>query len=194
MTMARPLLQADAVGASPAVGDLVLRPADTADMAAVQAIYAHHVLTGTGTFEEVAPTVAEMQVRRDAILERQLPYLVAGRGGLVEGFAYASIFRPRSAYRFTVEDSVYVDPAAVGLGIGRHLLECLVALCTDLGQRRMIAVIGDSANVRSIRLHESVGFRRAGVLPSAGFKFGRWVDAVFMHRPLGEGDSTLPAC
>lgn len=175
------------------VSDLVLRSADTADMAAVQSIYAHHVLTGTGTFEESAPTVEDMLARRQAILERDLPFLVAGRGGRVEGFAYASTFRPRSAYRFTVEDSVYVDPAAVGLGIGRCLLQRLVDRCTDIGQRRMIAVIGDSANVRSIRLHESVGFRRAGVLPSAGFKFGRWLDAVFMQRPLGEGDSTLPA-
>lgn len=166
----------------------VVRPADTADLAAIQAIYAHHVGTGTGTFEEAAPDEVDMAARRDAILARGLPYLVADSGDAVVGFAYAAQFRPRSAYRFTVEDSIYVHPDAVGSCVGRALLGQLIARCEALGYRQMVAVIGDSANHRSIRLHQRAGFVEAGRLLSAGFKFGRWLDVVFMQRGLDGAD------
>lgn len=169
----------------------VVRACGDADVPAVQAIYAYHVLNSTGTFEEVPPTLPEMEERRRGILERGLPFLVGGRHGRIDGFAYASIFRPRSAYRYTVEDSVYVDPDCVGNGLGRLLLDTLIAQCRKLGYRQMIAVIGDSANHRSLRLHEAAGFARAGVLVAAGFKFDRWLDAVFMQRTLSE-DADLP--
>ena len=170
----------------------MIRRAEGADMIAVQEIYAEHVLTGTGTFEERPPDVSQMTSRWEAIAGRELPYLVAGYDGRVQGFAYAAPFRPRSAYRFSVEDSVYVHPSAMGTGLGRLLLGELIEQCTALGQRQMIAVIGDSANARSINLHAAHGFQRTGLLRSAGFKFGRWLDAVFMQRPLGGGDDTLP--
>jgi len=174
---------------------LTLRDSTDTDVEAIQAIYAAHVLQGTGTFEEVAPDVTEIARRRADILARRLPYLVGGVGDSVQGFAYASLFRPRSAYRYTVEDSIYVDPTAVGLGLGlgRALLGELVVRCEALGYRQMVAVIGDSRNTASIQLHAALGFADAGTLTSVGFKFGRWVDAVFMQRPLGDGDSTLPA-
>ncbi|MBK8907940.1 MAG: N-acetyltransferase [Rhodospirillales bacterium] len=166
----------------------VVRPADAADLAAIQAIYAHHVGTGTGTFEEAAPDEVDMAARRDAILARGLPYLVADSGGAIAGFAYAAQFRPRSAYRFTVEDSIYVHPDAVGSGVGRALLGQLIARCEAMGYRQMVAVIGDSANHRSIRLHKRLGFVEAGRLLAAGFKFGRWLDVVFMQRALDGGN------
>ena len=174
------------------VTGLTLRDSTDADMEAIQAIYAAHVLRGTGTFEEVAPDVTEIARRRADILARRLPYLVGGFGDSVQGFAYASLFRPRSAYRYTVEDSIYVDPAAVGRGLGRVLLSELVDRCEALGYRQMVAVIGDSRNTASIQLHAALRFADAGTLTSVGFKFGRWVDAVFMQRSLGDGDSTLP--
>ncbi|GAA0569718.1 N-acetyltransferase family protein [Caenispirillum bisanense] len=174
---------------------IVLRPATAADMAQVQAIYAHHVLTGIASFETEPPTVAEMERRRADIAGRGLPYLVAtdGAGGPVVGYAYAGLYRPRPAYRHTVEDSVYVAPGQGRRGIGRDLLAAVIARCEALGLRQMIAVIGDSGNAGSIGLHESLGFRRVGLLPSVGFKFGRWVDSVLMQRPLGDGDGSLPA-
>ena len=172
---------------------LTLRDSTDADIEAIQAIYAAHVLQGTGTFEEVAPDVTEIARRRADIVARRLPYLVGGIGDSVQGFAYASLFRPRSAYRFSVEDSIYVDPVAVGRGLGRALLGELVVRCEALGYRQMVAVIGDSENTASIQLHAAMGFADAGKLTSVGFKFGRWVDAVFMQRPLGDGDNTLPA-
>ncbi len=169
-----------------------LREATAADMAAIQGIYAYHVENGTGTFEEKAPDQTEVTHRWEAIVAARLPYLVGGVDGCVQGFAYASRFRPRSAYRFTVEDSIYVHPGAVGRGLGRLLLGELIERCTRLGHRQMVAVIGNSANARSVQVHAAHGFERAGVLSSAGFKFGRWLDAVFMQRVLGAGDRTLP--
>ena len=170
----------------------VLRDATAADMAVVQSIYAAHVSHGTGTFEEVPPNVEEMTDRWRSILDRGLPYLVAGFDGQVQGFAYVAPFRPRSAYRHTIEDSIYVNPETVGRGLGRFLLGHLIERCTERGYRQMVAVIGDSENTASIRLHGSLGFNRAGVLTSSGFKFGRWLDVVFMQHALGDGERTLP--
>jgi phosphinothricin acetyltransferase len=171
---------------------VTVRDAVDADMAAVQAIYAHHVLTGLGSFEETPPDLAEMMARRRGVLDRGLPYLVAEADGAVRGFAYAGPFRPRPAYRYVLENSVYVAADAVGRGIGRSLLRILIERCTAAGYRQMIAVIGDAGNRGSIGLHTAAGFRRVGHLPSAGFKFGRWVDLVIMQRALGPGDGTLP--
>ena len=161
-------------------------------MPAIQAIYAHHVLHGLGSFEEVAPDVAEMHRRYDEVNTRGLPYLVATLHGAVVGYGYCNLFRTRSAYRYCLEDSIYVKEGQHGKGVGRALLAELVMQCTALGHRQMIAVIGDSGNAGSIRLHESLGFVRCGVLRSTGIKFGRWVDTVMMQRPLGAGDGTLP--
>jgi phosphinothricin acetyltransferase len=163
------------------------------DLPAIQAIYAHHVLHGVASFEEVPPQVAELAARRAAVLAQGLPYLVAEIGGRVVGYAYAGAYRPRPAYRHTIEDSVYVADGMAGRGIGRALLAALIRRCEAGPWRQMVAVIGDSGNAGSIALHEALGFRRAGVLQSAGFKFGRWVDSVLMQRALGPGDTTLPA-
>ncbi len=170
-----------------------VRPATLADMADVAAIYGIYALTGTATFEEQAPDTAEMQRRFEAIAGQSLPYLVAVEGGRVCGFAYAALFRQRSAYRFTVEDSIYIHPECTGRGLGRRLLADLVTRSEALGLRQMVAVIGDSDNRASIGLHASLGFAAAGQLASVGFKFGRWLDVVFMTRPLGSGDCTVPA-
>jgi phosphinothricin acetyltransferase len=170
----------------------LLRDATAADMAIIQSIYAAHVSHGTGTFEELPPSVEEMTERWRGIVARNLPYLVAGFDGQVQGFAYVAPFRPRSAYRHTIEDSIYVAPATVGRGLGRFLLRHLIERCTAGGYRQMVAVIGDSENAASIRLHGSLGFKRAGMLTSSGFKFGRWLDVVFMQLALGDGDRTLP--
>lgn len=171
---------------------LTIRPATDSDMAAVQAIYAHHVEHGLGSFEEVAPDLDEIVARRRGFLERNLPYLVAEEGGAVCGYAYAAPFRPRSAYRHTVEDSIYVAPSQNHRGVGSALLGELIEQCTVLGYRQMVAVIGDSGNRASIRLHEAQGFRHAGLMQAVGFKFGRWVDSVIMQRPLGPGATNLP--
>jgi phosphinothricin acetyltransferase len=190
----RHCLDPDATAATgPVLADkITIRPAAEADVAAVQTIYAHHVRTGTGSFEEEPPDVAEMAARRAAIVGRCLPYLVAEAAGRVIGFAYAGPFRPRAAYRFTLEDSIYVDPTATGCGLGRALLATLVAEATHLGYRQMIAVIGDSANASSIALHARAGFCEVGRLSRAGFKFGRWLDVVFMQRGLGEEFTPQP--
>ena len=162
------------------------------DLPVIAQIYGHEVLHGLGTFEEVPPSVEELSRRRSAILEAGLPYLVAAAGEEVAGFAYASKFRPRPAYRNSVENSVYVDPGWRGKGVGRALLSALIERC-ELGPwRQMIAVIGDSANAGSIGLHASLGFRKIGVVQSVGFKHGRWVDTKMMQRALGQGDKTLP--
>jgi phosphinothricin acetyltransferase len=171
---------------------VAVRDATDDDMAAVQAIYAHHVLHGLASFEIEPPDRTEMMKRRQAIVERGLPYLVATVNGRVAGYAYAGPYRLRPAYRFMLEDSVYVAPDALGHGLGRRLLADLIERCAALGYRQMIAVIGDSQNRPSIGLHERLGFARIGAIRSAGFKFGRWVDSVLMQRTLGEGDSTLP--
>ena len=171
----------------------LLRPSRADDVAAIQAIYAHHVATGTASFELEAPTLAEMAARREAILARSLPYLAAEREGRLVGYAYAAPYRPRPAYRFTVEDSIYLAPDAIGHGIGRLLLDGLIEACTGLGQRQMVAVIGDSGQVPSIRLHERCGFDRIGVVRDVGWKFGRWLDTVIMQRALGPGAGGPPA-
>lgn len=172
---------------------VMVRDAVETDLAAIQAIYAHHVLHGLASFETVPPDLQEMARRRRDILDRGLPYRIASIDGRLVGYAYAGPYRTRPAYRFTLEDSVYVAADAVGRGIGRRLLGDLIEICGGLGYRQMVAVIGDSANRPSIGLHERLGFRQIGILPSIGFKFGRWVDSVLMQRALGEGDRTLPA-
>ncbi|MFG6457090.1 GNAT family N-acetyltransferase [Roseateles sp. BYS96W] len=172
---------------------LILRNSTDADLPAVQAIYAQAVLEGTGTFETEVPTVEEMGRRRAEVLGRQLPWLVAERDGQILGYAYANYFRPRLAYRFCVEDSIYLAPAAQGQGVGRLLLAELIARCEAAGARQMLAVIGDAANAGSIGVHTALGFQHTGVLKSAGWKFGRWLEVVLMQRPLGQGDSTAAA-
>ncbi|MGZ8410182.1 MAG: N-acetyltransferase family protein [Hyphomicrobium sp.] len=192
MTFDRASDASSAAARSPACTDIVLRDSLAGDVAAVQDIYASHVLHGTGSFEERAPDREEMAQRREVILAKGLPYIVAGYDQRILGFAYAAPFRPRPAYRFTIEDSIYIHPDAIGRGLGRLLLGDLIVRCEALGYRQMVAVIGDSRNARSIRLHEALGFNRAGTFTSVGFKFGRWLDAVLMQRALGESDSTLP--
>lgn len=172
--------------------EMAIRASEQADVPAIQAIYAHHVLNGLASFEIVPPDEAEIGRRRDELRAQGLPYLVAVLDGKVSGYAYAAPYRTRPAYRYVLEDSVYVDPSAARRGVGRALLESLLAECAALGYRQMIAVIGDSGNAASIGLHEACGFARTGLLPSVGFKHGRWVDSVLMQRPLGPGDTTLP--
>lgn len=172
---------------------LTVRDSIEDDVPAIQAIYAHHVQHGTGSFELTAPDVAAMAERRAALLAQGYPYLVAvDAAGAVAGYAYAGPFRPRIAYRHTVENSIYVAPGRIGQGIGRALLVALLERCEAQGFRQMVAVIGDSDNAGSIGLHAALGFEHCGVLKSTGFKFGRWVDTVFMQRALGPGDTTLP--
>ena len=178
-----------------AAPDLTIRPAEETDIPTIQAIYAHHVLHGVASFEVEPPDQAEMLRRRAGIVARGLPYLVAqdtpGSGAIL-GFAYAAPYRDRPAYGNTLEDSVYVLPGEGGKGIGSALLDELITRCTALGYRQMIAVIGDSANEGSIRLHARYGFRDCGTLKAVGYKHGRWLDSVFMQLALGPGDSTPP--
>ena len=171
---------------------VVVRDAGEADMAAIQAIYAHHVLHGLATFEETPPPVEEMLRRRAGVLAAGLPYLAAELEGKVLGYAYATAYRPRPAYRFSIEDSVYVAEGLAGKGIGSALLGALIARCERGPWRQMLAVIGNSGNEGSIALHRRMGFAHAGTFTSVGFKLGRWVDTVLMQRPLGAGDATLP--
>lgn len=175
--------------ASPSI---TVRDATEADMAAVAAIYTHYVLHARATFEETPPTVAELIGRRAAVLALGLPYLVAVEQGTVVGYSYATSYRPRPAYRNTVENSVYVALGEHGKGIGRILLRTLIERCAAGGWRQMIAVIGDSANAGSIGLHRSLGFEPVGVLRSVGFKLGCWVDTVQMQLAMGDGDTTPP--
>ena len=172
---------------------VVVRAAEEEDFPAIQAIYAHHVLTGFASFEETPPDVAELKRRWQAIVGEGLPYLVATVDGALLGYAYAGRYRARSAYRFSVEDSVYVALDAGGRGIGRTLLDTLIARCTEAGRRQMIAIIGDSGNTASIALHRACGFTLVGAFRDVGLKRGRWVDTVLMQRALGPGGSTLPA-
>jgi L-amino acid N-acyltransferase YncA len=172
---------------------LLIRPSTPDDVPAITAIYAWNVQNGTGTFEIDAPDESEMARRRDDVLGKGLPWLVAERDGQVLGYAYANQFRPRPAYRFCLEDSIYLAQAAQGQGIGRLLLAELIAQCEARGARQMLAVIGDSANAGSIGVHRALGFESTGVMKSAGWKFGRWLDVVVMQRPLGQGDSVAPA-
>jgi L-amino acid N-acyltransferase YncA len=167
----------------------IIRPSQVTDIPGITAIYRHAVAHGTGSFELVPPDKAEMAARREAILTGGYPYLVAEIAGTVVGYAYAGVYRPRPAYRSTAESSVYVREDVQGHGIGRGLLATLIDESTRRGFRQMIAVIGDSQNVASIRLHESLGFDHAGLFRSVGWKHGRWLDSVMMQRPLGAGDT-----
>lgn len=170
----------------------LIRPSREEDIAAIAAIYGHHVRHGVASFEEVPPPVEEMARRRAEIIGYGLPYLVAERDGRVAGYCYASLFRPRVGYRFTIEDSIYIDAAQTGRGIGRALLQTLIARCSEAGYRQMVAIIGGRETIASIRLHRALGFAKIGVLPAVGFKFGRWVDIVVMQRALGAGGASLP--
>jgi L-amino acid N-acyltransferase YncA len=163
-----------------------------ADIPEIQAIYAHHVLHGTGAFEEAPPSVEEMEERVRKVVGHGWPWLVSADATGVLGFAYYTQFRDRSAYRFTVEDSIYVREDVRGQGVGKALVARLLEQATEAGFRQMLAVIGDSDNVASIGVHASLGFHRVGTLRSVGFKFGRWLDIVTMQRALGAGDTTLP--
>jgi L-amino acid N-acyltransferase YncA len=169
-----------------------IRPSLDADVPAITAIYAHHVATGTATFELTPPSVEDMAARRAEVLAKGLPYLVAEEAGQVLGYAYCSSFRPRPAYRFSAEDSIYLAAGAGGRGLGRALLAELAAQAQSAGVRKLIAVIGDSANTGSIGVHRALGFTHAGVLRSCGRKFDRWLDVVLMEKALGFGDTTAP--
>ena len=169
-----------------------LRPAVAADAPALAEIYGHHVRHGVGTFEEAVPSPEEMAQRLAAVQARGLPYLVAEQGGRMAAFAYASPFRLRAAYRYTVEDSVYVAPGLEGQGLGRLSLTAVIEACTGLGLRQMTALIGDSGNAASIGLHRALGFSHSGVMRAVGHKAGRWLDVVIMQLPLGAGDGDPP--
>ena len=170
----------------------ILRPSQEPDLPAITAIYGHHVLHGSGTFETEPPTLADMRARRAEVLARHLPFLVAEEGGRILGFAYCNWFKPRPAYRFSAEDSIYLAPDAHRRGLGRALLAELAAQAQAAGVRKLIAVIGDSANAGSIGVHRSVGFEQVGVLKSCGWKFERWLDVVLMEKTLGAGNSRAP--
>ncbi|MGV8920675.1 MAG: GNAT family N-acetyltransferase [Pseudomonas sp.] len=170
----------------------LLRDARDTDMPRIQSIYTLHVLEGSASFETEVPSVDEMLRRRADVLAKGLPYVVAELEGELVGYGYATLYRPRPAYRFTCEDSVYVRDGLSGQGIGKALLDEVIERCTQGGWRQMIAIIGDSQNIASMRLHERLGFRRVGVFESVGFKHGRWVDTVLMQRTLGDGAGSSP--
>jgi L-amino acid N-acyltransferase YncA len=174
------------------MSSLQIRPATGADLPSITEIYEHAVRFGTATFELIPPDLTEMTRRFRALMDGGFPYLVAALDGSVVGYAYASPYRPRPAYRFTIENSVYLQPAVHRHGIGLQLLQRLIAECEPRGYRQMIAVIGDSANAGSIGVHRRCGFQMIGTHPNVGFKFGRWLDTVMMQRALGEGGGTLP--
>jgi L-amino acid N-acyltransferase YncA len=180
-------IPADAVSAP------IIRDATDADVPAIQAIYSHHVLTGVASFEETPPSVDDMRARRASVLQHGLPYLVAELDGRVAGYAYATLYRPRAAYRHTIEDSIYVDDASRGRGVGRALLAALVERCEAGPWRQMIAVVADGGRGGSTSLHAALGFETIGTLKAVGFKHGRWLDSTLMQRALGAGSGTLPA-
>jgi phosphinothricin acetyltransferase len=171
---------------------LLIRPSTEADLGAITAIYSDAVLHGTGTFELEPPDLAEMTRRRSDVLSKGLPWLVAERAGQVLGYAYANHFRPRRAYRFCLEDSIYLHRDARGHGVGKLLLTELLTRCEAQGARQMLAVIGDAANAGSIGVHAALGFDHTGVLKASGWKFGRWLDVILMQKPLGLGDGADP--
>jgi L-amino acid N-acyltransferase YncA len=171
---------------------VLIRDAAEADLGAITKIYAHHVSHGLASFEVVPPTIGELRLRRAAVLDSGLPYIAAELRGEVVGYAYASAYRARPGYRYTIEDSVYVDQGLTGAGVGSALLTALIERCEAGPWRQMLAVIGDSANTGSIALHRRLGFTHVGTFASVGFKLGRWVDTVLMQRPLGAGDRSLP--
>lgn len=172
---------------------LIIRPSSAADLTVITQIYGSAVTSGTGTFELEPPDGADMAQRRDDVLAKGLPWLVAERGGALLGYAYANHFRPRLAYRFCLEDSIYLAPQAQGQGVGRLLLAELMAQCEARGARQMLAVIGDAANLGSIAVHRACGFLPVGVFKSAGWKFERWLDVVLMQKGLGDAAATAPA-
>ena len=171
----------------------IIRPSSEADLPAITAIYGHHVLHSTGTFETQAPTAQDMATRRADVLTKGLPWLVAEHDGLVIGFAYGNWFKPRPAYRFSVEDSIYLAPGLHGKGLGRALLAELLARCESAGIRKVMAIIGDSDNVASVGVHLALGFTQVGKIDACGWKFGAWRDIVIMQKPLGLGDTQPPA-
>lgn len=164
--------------------NIIIKSATAGDVESIQSLYAYHVEHGLGTFEEVVPTVAEMQRRFDTIRQHNLPYLIAKIDGEIVGYAYANYFRERSAYRFTLEDSIYVSHQHIGLGIGEALLSALINECRDFGAIQLLAVIGDSDNQGSIQLHRKLGFEDVGVMQNVGYKFERFVDVVIMQLNL----------
>lgn len=169
-----------------------IRPSRDEDLGAITAIYAHHVLRGTGTFETEPPTEADMSARRADVLSKSLPYLVAEKDGEVLGFAYCNWFKPRPAYRYSAEDSIYLADAARGQGLGTRLLAALSEAAEAAGVRKLIAVIGDSANLGSVGVHRAQGFGHVGVLKDCGWKFGEWRDVVLMDKVLGQGSDSAP--
>ncbi len=177
----------------PTSAEAVIRTAAMDDLPQIQAIYAHYVTAGVATFEIDPPDLAEMTRRFETLTGGGYPYIVAEAGGAVAGYAYAGPYRARRAYRHTVEDSVYVSPGHVGLGLGRRLLEEIIRRCTEAGFRQMVAAISDDQSAASIHLHARCGFEHVGVLKSAGYKMGRWIDNTLMQRPLGEGDRAEPS-
>ena len=170
---------------------MIIRAASDADVAAIARIYGYYVLHSLSTFEEMPPGESDMAARKAAVDALGLPYLVADDGGVI-GYAYAAPFRTRAAYRYTVEDSVYVAPDQLGRGVGKALVARLIEICEGMGLRQMMAVIGDSGNAGSIGLHRGLGFETAGLSTAVGFKFDRWVDVVWMQRPLGGGGAEPP--
>ena len=169
-----------------------IRPSTDADVVAITAIYQHHVLHGTGTFEITPPTPEDMANRRQDVLSKSLPYLVLEDDSGLVGFAYCNWFKPRPAYRFSAEDSIYLAPSAMGRGLGKLLLTELMAQAERAGIRKLIAVIGDADNLGSIGVHQACGFKSVGVLSACGWKFERWLDVVLMERAIGLGANTTP--
>ncbi len=176
----------------PSDAAITIRPRTDADMPAITEIYAHHVLNGASSWELSPPDVTEMTKRAHALEAGGFPYLVADLGGGIAGYTYAGAYRPRPAYRYTVENSVYINDQLRRGGIGTALLQNLIDECTALGFRQMIGIIGDSQNLQSIRFHEKMGFAHMGTVKNIGFKFDRWMDQVPLQRPLGDGANASP--
>lgn len=172
--------------------ELMIRPVVLTDISAINRIYSDSVRTWTASWELDPPDDAEMARRVEAVLAQEYPYFVAYLGDQLVGYSYASSYRARPGYRFTVENSIYVDPPFQRRGIARQLLQTLIDACTQQGYRQMVAVIGDSENHGSIALHRTLGFTQVALLPNLGFKFGRWLDSVMMQRALGDGGTSLP--
>ena len=170
----------------------LIRPSSDADLPAITAIYAHHVLHGTGSFETEPPSVADMMARRADVLSKGLPYLVVEQDGKIAGFAYGNWFKPRPAYRYSVEDSIYMAPDLQGKGLGRALLAELMARFEAVGIRKVMAIVGDSANTGSVGIHLALGFTQVGIVDSCGWKFGAWRDIVIMQKTIGLGDTQPP--
>ena len=170
----------------------LIRPSADADLPAITAIYAHHVLYGTGSFETEPPSVADMTTRRADVLSKGLPYLVVEQDGKIAGFAYGNWFKPRPAYRYSVEDSIYMAPDLQGKGLGRALLAELMARFEAVGIRKVMAIVGDSANTGSVGIHLALGFTQVGIVDSCGWKFGAWRDIVIMQKTLGVGNTQPP--